>query len=183
MQRLLIWVFLFGIPLTASTANATTIVVNTTKHDVNSTDNLCSLIEALVAVTQDKSSGNVAQFPKECPAGEFDVNTDTIVLEANKVYFLSNPYAGTPYGLPEIPADGNPIIIEGNGAIIQRQGTQLYQLWKVKGKLHLKGMTLANGANTPGDGGFHRFRHSGQQLQPDLRGASRQTGTDQCHIL
>ncbi len=122
------------------------------------TDGLISLPEAIIA------ANNTA-------------GADTIVLGAN-TYTISSPnnYWYGPTGLPPITSD---IVIEGNGAIIERSsagGTPNFRLFFVMGPFHtggtgkvavsagnltLRNLTLRNGLARGGNGGQAQFNSSG----------------------
>ena len=94
---------------------AATITVTTNNPNIAS-DGQCSLIEAII------NANNDAATYADCPAGN---GADTIVLPANANVMLSAVYGrtygrfGDPIGLP--PIDSR-ITIEGNGAMIARDG-------------------------------------------------------------
>ena len=96
-------------------ATAATITVTTNNPNI-AADGQCSLTEAIV------NANNDAATHADCPAGS---GADTIVLPANANFTLSTVYGmtyaqfGNPVGLPPIASR---ITIEGNGAIISRQG-------------------------------------------------------------
>src|SRR5262244_3338742 len=89
---------------------AATITVTTNNPNIVA-DGQCSLIEAIV------NANNDAATHPDCAAGS---GADTIVLPANANIMLSAVYARTGVGLPPIASR---ITIEGNGAIISRQGS------------------------------------------------------------
>jgi hypothetical protein len=105
-------------------ATAATITVTTNDPRIIP-DGQCSLVEAIVNANDD------AATHADCPAGS---GADTIVLPANGNVMLSNvyciSYTTTPFcdpvGLPPIafglPPIASRITIEGNGAIIAREG-------------------------------------------------------------
>jgi hypothetical protein len=97
-------------------ATAATIAVTTNNPNIAS-DGQCSLIEAIV------NANNDAATHPDCPAGS---GADTIVLPANANVMLTSVYGrtygqfgGSPVGLPPIASR---ITIEGNGAMIAREG-------------------------------------------------------------
>jgi hypothetical protein len=135
-------------------ASAATITVTTNNPNI-AADGQCSLIEAIVNANND-----AATFP-DCPAGS---GADTIVLPANANLTLSNAYGalyGGPFGLPPIASR---ITIEGNGAIISRQGgSPAFGLIAVRGNsspgigippmpgdLTLESVTLSGGSSFGG---------------------------------
>ena len=123
-------------------------------------DGQCSLVEAIV------NANNHAATHPDCAAGSGE---DTIVLPANANVTLSNPYvtlynrpigppaSSIPLGLPSITSK---ITIEGNGAIIHREGTApSFGIMGVRGNrdplgssvnagdLLLKNVTLSGGSS------------------------------------
>jgi Right handed beta helix region/FG-GAP-like repeat len=106
-------------------------------------DGQCSLVEAIV------NANNDAATHADCPPGS---GADTIVLPANANVMLSNVYCGNTSG-PVCFAIGLPpitsrITIEGNGAVIHRQGNApAFGLVAVRnsGDLTLHNLTLTGG--------------------------------------
>jgi hypothetical protein len=127
-------------------ATAATITVTTNNPNVIA-DGQCSLIEAIV------NAKNEAVTHADCLAGNGE---DTIVLPANANVTLSAVYAniyGQPIGLPFIFGR---ITIEGNGAIIARQGdAPAFSLMAVSvfGDLTLQSVTLSGGSSSGSGGG------------------------------
>jgi len=110
---------------------AATITVITDNPNIIA-DGQCSLIEAIV------NANNDAATHADCAAGN---GADTIVLPANANVMLSVVYGRTygqfssPVGLPPIASR---ITIEGNGAIISRQGgAPAFGLMAVRGNFPL----------------------------------------------
>jgi Putative Ig domain len=136
-----------------SVATAATITVTTNDPNVIP-DGQCSLIEAIV------NANNDAATHADCPAGS---GADTIVLPANgnvtlsAVYGLTYGLYGNPVGLPPITSR---ITIEGNGAVIARQGSApAFGLMAVRGNfpqpptpgdLTLQSVTLSGGSSFGG---------------------------------
>ena len=119
-------------------ATAATITVTTNNPNAVS-DGQCSLIEAII------NANNDAATHADCPAGS---GTDTIVLPANANVTLTNVSDNThgPTGLPLITSR---ITIEGNGAVIARQGSAAaFGIMAVEhsGDLTLQSVTLSGGS-------------------------------------
>jgi hypothetical protein len=131
---------------------ATAATINVTTNDPRiAADGQCSLVEAIV------NANNDAATHPDCPAGS---GADTIVLPAKANVMLSNAhetlytYYANPIGLPLITSR---ITIEGNGAIIAREGTaSAFGLMAVtnSGDLTLQSVTL-RGGSSPGGGGVY----------------------------
>src|SRR6266545_742948 len=130
-------------------ATAATITVTTDNPNIIS-DGQCSLIEAIV------NANNDAATHADCPAGS---GADTIVLPASANVILSAVHGltygqfGNPIGLPLITS---PITIEGNGAMISREGTApAFGLMAVRfpGDLTLQRVTLSGGSSSGNGGG------------------------------
>jgi len=130
-------------------ATAATITVTTNDPRIVS-DGQCSLIEAIV------NANNDAATHADCVAGS---GADTIVLPANANVTLSNVDAvfySNPIGLPLITSR---ITIEGNGAVIARQGNApAFGLMAVSnsGDLTLQSVTLSGGSSSEGGGVSNR---------------------------
>src|SRR5262245_32483892 len=121
-------------------ATAATITVTTNDPRIVA-DGQCSLVEAII------NANNDAATHPDCPAGS---GADTIVLPANGNVMLSAVYCNmygqfcSPVGLPPITSR---ITIEGNGAIIARQGNApAFGLMVVRGNFSFPGVP-----GTPGD--------------------------------
>ena len=126
-------------------ATAATITVNTNDPSVIS-DGQCSLIEAIV------NANNDAATHADCAAGS---GADTIVLPANANVTLTNVSDNT-YGPTGLPLITSRITIEGNGAVIARQGSAAaFGLMAVKnsGDLTLQSVTLSGGSSSANGGG------------------------------
>ena len=119
-------------------ATAATIAVTTNNPNIVA-DGQCSLIEAIVNANNDTATH------ADCAAGS---GADTIALPANANITLSNAY-GTPYGDVGLPLIGSRITIEGNGAVIARNGsaTDFFGLMVItkSGNLTLRQVTLSGG--------------------------------------
>jgi hypothetical protein len=127
-------------------ATAATITVTTNDPRIIP-DGQCSLVEAIV------NANNDAATHPDCAAGS---GVDTVVLPANGNLMLSTVYCNTygqfcsPGGLPPITSQ---ITIEGNGAIIARQGNApTFSLIAVRnsGNLMLQSVTLSGGSGSAG---------------------------------
>jgi hypothetical protein len=129
-------------------ATAATITVTTSDPSIIA-DGQCSLIEAIV------NANNDAATHADCAAGS---GADTIVLPVNADVTLTAAYAsfyGRPVGLPLITSR---ITIEGNGAMIARQGNApAFGLMDVRntGDLTLQSVTLSGGNSSRGGGLFN----------------------------
>jgi Putative Ig domain len=129
-------------------ATAATITVTTNDPSVIS-DGQCSLIEAIV------NANNDAATHADCVAGS---GADTIVLPANANVTLTNVYDNQ-YGLTGLPRITSRITIEGNGAVIARQGSApAFGLMAVSnsGDLTLQSVTLSGGSSSEGGGVSNR---------------------------
>jgi hypothetical protein len=131
--------------LSQGVATAATITVTTNDPRIIP-DGQCSLVEAIV------NANNDAATHADCPAGS---GADTIVLPANANVTLSNVYCShtnfcSPVGLPLIASR---ITIQGNGAIIARDGNApAFGLMFVgsSGDLTLQRVTLSGGTSFEG---------------------------------
>ena len=115
-----------ALALAPGLAGAATIQVTTTQQQVND-DADCSLQEAIFAANYDD---NVAIDPTNlgnlietgCTPG--DPGTDTVVLAAGQVYqvsgYVQDPL--NPAGISATPLVWSPIVLEGNGARLERVG-------------------------------------------------------------
>ena len=123
-------------------ATAATITVTTNNPNAVS-DGQCSLIEAII------NANNDAATHGDCPAGS---GADTIVLPANANVILSAVDNSHLWGLPLITSR---ITIEGNGAVIARQGNApAFGLMAVdnSGDLTLQSVTLSGGSSSVSGG-------------------------------
>jgi len=129
-------------------ATAATITVTTNNPNIVA-DGQCSLIEAIV------NANNDAATHADCPAGS---GADTIVLPASANITLTNVSDNT-YGPTGLPLITSRITIEGNGAVIARQGSAAaFGLMAVKdtGDLTLQNVTLSGGSSSEGGGVSNR---------------------------
>lgn len=148
-----------------------TIVVNETAQEINA-DGDCSLQEAIYSANLD---ANIAPDPANpggidfvttgCAAGNGD---DTIVLPAGSVLHVSGPVddIDNPLGPTGTPIVHSTIVIEGNGARLERTGSAPVRAFAVAGgleqvagtgdltirDLHVQGF-LARGGNGGNDAG------------------------------
>lgn len=133
--------------LSPSPVLAATINVATTDPAINA-DGQCSLSEAIVNANDDVATH------ADCPAGS---GADTITLaSATYTLMVSNNLTGGANGLPVITSM---IIIEGNGATIERSttgGTPDFRIFYVQSQsdLTLNDITITNGAEGLGGGIF-----------------------------
>jgi hypothetical protein len=134
-------------------ARAALITVNTTDPGTGGPG--CQIRDAITAANTDTATGG-------CPAG---MGADTIELQAAETYSLDtvdNTSANGPNGLPVVTST---IIIEGNGATIERSDAQLTPDFRIievdaTGDLTVNDVTIRNGktpdgapGNPGGDGG------------------------------
>ena len=120
-----------------------------TNAPVIAVDNVCSLIEAIENANADSA------VHSDCPAG---LGTDTIRLVPDSVHTLTIVH-NTTDGANGLPSITSPIIIEGDGATIERYEASLeppplfYRLFHiaVTGSLTLNNITLRRGRI---DGGY-----------------------------
>jgi len=163
---------LIGLGLSiAAPASAATIRVTTTAEDTSASDPGCSLREAIIAANRATTRGG-------CPAGSAGA-VNTIVLQSGATYVLTQadqPEAGhmdraSWYGPNGLPPIASSIVIEGNGATIERTGSARFRLFFVgadannpnyvtpgPGSLTLRNVTLSGGlaqggTSTNGGGG------------------------------
>ena len=126
-------------------ATAATITVTTNNPNIVA-DGQCSLIEAIV------NANNDAATHADCVTGS---GADTIVLPANANVTLTNVSDNT-YGPTGLPLITSQITIEGNGAVIGRQGSApAFGLMAVSssGDLTLQSLTLSGGSSSANGGG------------------------------
>ena len=123
---------------------AATIPVTTNVPNIVA-DGQCSLIEAIV------NANNDAATHADCPAGN---GRDTIVLPANATVTLNTVHASTFWGQPVgLPLITSRITIEGNGAMIARDGNApAFGLMAVSGDLTLQSVTVSGGSSGSGGG-------------------------------
>jgi hypothetical protein len=129
-------------------ATAATITVTTNNPNALS-DGQCSLIEAIINANNDVATHS------DCAAGS---GADTIVLPANANITLTNVSDNT-YGPTGLPLITSRITVEGNGAVIARQGSAAaFGLMAVKdtGDLTLQHVTLSGGSSSEGGGVLNR---------------------------
>jgi hypothetical protein len=129
-------------------ATAATITVTTNNPNIIS-DGQCSLIEAIV------NANNDAATHANCAAGS---GADTIAMPANANVTLTNVSDNT-YGPTGLPLITSRITIEGNGAVIARQGSAAaFGLMAVNyaGDLTLQSVTLSGGSSSEGGGVINR---------------------------
>lgn len=114
---------------------ASVITVTTTAVGVNESDGKCSLVEAIYAANFDASMAIKATpsdvfISTECAAGS---GADTIVLPAGAVFTTSSIVDDlhNPMGPTATPIVFTPIVIEGNGARIERSGPTLMRAFAV----------------------------------------------------
>ncbi len=123
-------------------------------------DGKCTLPEAIIAANTDTPSGAA---PGECAAGT--AGSDTISLPTNATITLTTAHNNF-YGPNGLPPISSAIIIEGNGASIERSsagGTPNFRFFYVSGgapdtynsagSLELRNVTLRNGREQGGTGG------------------------------
>ena len=132
---------------------ASVITVDTTAQEVNN-NAACSLQEAIYSANLD---ANLAPDPAD-PGGVGFVTTgctpgdgaDTIVLPAGAIFSIARPVddIDNPVGPTGTPVIYSTIVIEGNGAILQRTGTDPYRAFAVAGDLEqvagTGGLTIRN---------------------------------------
>ena len=106
----------------------------------------CSLREAII------NANNGNQTHADCAAGS--VGADTIDLPANGTFLIKNGYATVYYSLTGLPTITDDLIIQGNGAMIERDVATKFRLMAVNTGvvLEIHQATLSNGHST-GDGG------------------------------
>ena len=141
----------FLLTLGQGPVTAATITVTTSDPSIIA-DGQCSLIEAII------NANNDAATHGDCAAGN---GADTIVLPSNTDVMLSaayvNTYIGGVAGLPIITSR---ITIEGNGAMIARQGdAPAFGLMLVanSGDLTLQSVTLSGGSSSGRGGGVFNY--------------------------
>ncbi len=136
------------------------IIANETGNQVDNSDSVCSLIEAIIAANTDSDYNG-------CSLASGSYGDDTIQLQAGATYTLTaihNPTDG-PNGLPGITST---ITIAGQGAAIVRDnGAPDFRIFYVpgSGNLTLDNVTVANGK--AGTGSEPLFESGGGLLLRD----------------
>ncbi len=127
---------------------AVNMVVNDPDNTINGTDGLCSLSEAILAAHSGTPSGS--ELGECVPAA--GINTITIDVPTITV---SQNYGESSTGLPGISIT---LIIEGNGAIVQRNSENNFRLFRITtdGNLTLDNIKVRNGRLIGNDGGAIR---------------------------
>jgi hypothetical protein len=158
-------------------ATAATITVTTNNPNIAS-DGQCSLIEAIV------NANNDAATHADCVAGS---GADTIVLPANANMTLSAVYDPRKYLQPiGLPLITSRITIEGNGAIIHREGNApAFGLMAVsssggnltQGDLTLQSVTLSGGSSSAGVSNFGRLSIKNSIISGNTGGGVSNSGT------
>ena len=120
-------------------------------------DETCTLTQALI------SANDVSTSIGLCEAGTSGQDgVDTIVLPENSIQTFSRAFLNPPpFGIVKdantaTPNITTPVIIEGNGSIIQRDsGAPSFRLFHVnRGNLTLNNVTIRNGNTVAGGGGI-----------------------------
>lgn len=126
-------------------ASAATITVFNGEVNV-AANGKCSLREAII------NANNGDQTHADCAAGS--VGADTIDLPANGTFLIKNGYATVYYSLTGLPTITDDLIIQGNGAMIERDVATKFRLMAVDTGvvLEIHQATLSNGHAT-GSGG------------------------------
>ncbi len=170
----LLWLGASGAPDTAGAARApkavapkalhalgATITVNQLTQDITS-DGLCSLQEAIFSANRDTNTatdGGGSEVTTGCAPGN---GTDTIVLAANAVYIVTGDVAnvGNEVGPSVNPPVTTGMIIQGNGARLERQGSLNVRAFDVLPggnltiqNLHVKNFRGRGGNGSEGGGG------------------------------
>lgn len=131
-----------------SPVQAATLTVNQTGNQTDSDDGdgTCSLIDAIQVA-------NGTAVDSDCGAG--DSGSDTIVLAGGATYNLpiSNNNTDGENGLPSIIST---IVIDGNGAIINRSGITNFRVFHIAagGSLTLNDVQVSGGQSTSSGGGI-----------------------------
>lgn len=131
----------------AQGAQAATITVNTTIPKINSSDGLCSLIEAIV-----NANNNVATHA-DCAAGS---GADVIQLPAASTHTVTNKFTNY-FGATGLPTITSEITIEGNGGKIAGKKGASFRLIAVEssGDLTLSNVTVSGGSQNHGGAIFN----------------------------
>src|SRR6185436_2707040 len=127
-------------PLSPPARAATVITVDTTAQEINGNAS-CSLQEAIYSANLD---ANLAPDPAN-PGGIDFVTTgcapgngaDTIVLPTGAVFSITSPVddIDNPVGPTGTPVIYTTIVIEGNGALLQRTGAAVFRAFAVASDL------------------------------------------------
>lgn len=122
-------------------AAASEIRVDTDVPEAVAGDGRCSLIEAM-----DNANGD-RRIHLDCGAGS---GADRIILAAGGIYLLTGPYGDGANGLPAVTA---PLIIDGNGASIERDAeASVFRIFESRSVLVLNSLTVAGGFADVGGG-------------------------------
>jgi hypothetical protein len=127
--------------------HAATITVNTTIPKVNSSDGLCSLIEAIVNANDDAATHS------DCAAGS---GADVIQLPAASTHTVTNKFTNY-FGATGLPTITSEITIEGNGGKIAGKKGASFRLIAVEssGDLILSNVTVSGGSQNHGGAIFN----------------------------
>jgi hypothetical protein len=127
--------------------HAATITVNTTIPKINSSDGLCSLIEAIINANDDAATHS------DCVAGS---GADVIQLPAAATITVANTFTHY-YGATGLPTITSEITIEGNGGKIAGKKGASFRLIAVEssGDLTLSNVTVSGGSQNHGGAIFN----------------------------
>ncbi|HUP43584.1 MAG TPA: hypothetical protein VM599_10280, partial [Thermoanaerobaculia bacterium] len=120
--------------LLAPAARAATIVVTTTDMTIDAGS--CTDAANDVTIADLPGDDGVISLPEAICAANGTAGADTIELQAGAVYTISAPHNYW-YGPTGLPAISSEIVIEGNGAVIERDAAApKLRLFYVAGSLH-----------------------------------------------
>jgi hypothetical protein len=127
--------------------HAATITVNSTIPKINSSDGLCSLIEAIINANDDAATHS------DCAAGS---GADVIQLPAAATITVTNTFAHY-FGATGLPTITSEITIEGNGGKIAGKKGASFRLIAVEssGDLTLSNVTVSGGSQNHGGAIFN----------------------------
>jgi hypothetical protein len=131
----------------AQGAQAATITVNTTIPKINSSDGICSLIEAIINANDDAATHS------DCVAGS---GADVIQLPAASTHTVTNKFTNY-FGATGLPTITSEITIEGNGGKIAGKKGASFRLIAVEssGDLTLSDVTVSGGSQNHGGAIFN----------------------------
>lgn len=142
-----------GAPRLGPAAAAPAVAITVVNGEVALADNdLCSLVEAIDNANDIIDGRGDAPGHDDCAAGN-PAGADSIVLPAAGAFSLTD-YTSYDYGYTALPLITSTITISGNGATLQRTGSEEMRLLAVSGgDLTLDHVTLQGGNLADYDGG------------------------------
>ncbi|MBN1933761.1 MAG: hypothetical protein JW934_03800, partial [Anaerolineae bacterium] len=124
-----------------------------------------SLLPAQIAQAETIWSCSTGELINAINEANANGEADTIMLDGTCTYLFTNAYAADPdgYGPVALPPITSDITIEGNGAVLNRSGSNVFRFFYVTsaGSLTLKNLTLTNGLAQGGNGGLAQYDGGG----------------------